>query len=87
MAQQAPFGGEAMIRTVGKMTMLALALFGFTSVAGCNGRGGANTPSMTQTGETTGSVSFALQLAGGGSLQTASYTITGPNNYIEDGHD
>jgi hypothetical protein len=74
-----------MIRTVGKMTMLALALFGFTTAAGCNGRGGANMPSMTQTGETTGSVSFALQLAGGGSLQSASYIITGPNNYSKTG--
>ena len=74
-----------MIRTAGKMTMLALALFGFASAAGCNGRGGTNTPSMSQTQDATGSVSFALQLAGGGTLRSASYTITGPNNYSKTG--
>jgi hypothetical protein len=73
-----------MTRTIGKMTMLALALFGYASVAGCNGRQASNAPAI-EGRSSTGAVSVALQLAGGTSIRTASYTITGPNGFTRAG--
>ena len=73
-----------MTRTVGRMTMLALALFGFTSVTGCGRRDPPSQPSI-ESRESTGSVSFALQLADGRSVQSASYSITGPNGFSKTG--
>src|SRR3954471_2269886 len=74
-----------MTRTLGKMTTLALAFCGYTSVvAGCNGRGGAYAPSQ-ESRDTTGTLSVGLQLAGGSSINSASYTITGPNGFTRTG--
>jgi hypothetical protein len=72
-----------MIRPFGKMTMLAVALCGYTAMAGCNGGGRAGSRSHER--ETTGAVSLSLQLADGRSINTAGYTITGPNGYAKTG--
>jgi hypothetical protein len=69
-----------MIRNVGKMTVLALALCGAAAV-GCDR---VNAPSV-ESPEGTGTVNLSLQLAGGQSVQTATYTITGPNGYSKTG--
>jgi len=73
-----------MTRTFGKMTTLALALCGYTFFAGCNGRAGSNMPAI-EGRDTTGSVSVALQLATGQTINTASYSITGPNGFSRSG--
>src|SRR5262245_43617480 len=70
-----------MMRTFGRMTALALALSSYTFVTGCNGRPGASSIQ----GDSTGSVQVALQLADGRTIQSASYTITGPNGFTRTG--
>ncbi|HEY2901446.1 MAG TPA: PKD domain-containing protein [Polyangia bacterium] len=70
------------------MSMLALALFGYTSVTtlSCNGRGGSNGgTAMTQPYDNTGSVAFALQVAPGVTLTQASYSISGPGGFSQTG--
>ena len=47
-------------------------------------RDGANQPSI-ESRESTGAVNFALQLPDGRSVQSASYTITGPNGFTKTG--
>jgi hypothetical protein len=64
------------------MTMLALAFSGYTTLAGCNGRGGATAPGIVNV-DSVGTVSLALQLAGGGTINSANYTITGPNGFTK----
>jgi hypothetical protein len=73
-----------MTKTLGKMTMLALAFSGYTTVTGCHGRGAPN-GSSTENPDTTGALSVALQLAGGSSVDSASYTITGPKAFTRTG--
>ena len=73
-----------MTRTLGKKTMLALAFGSYTSVTGCSGREPAP-PTALESADSTGELSFALQLAGGHTLQSASYTITGPNAFSKTG--
>jgi hypothetical protein len=65
------------------MSALAMALCGYTFV-GCNGRQVVNTPSI-EGRDTTGSVSLDLRLASGATINTASYTITGPGNFTKSG--
>src|SRR5262245_1355752 len=71
-----------MMRTFGRMTALALALSSYTFVTGCNGRTGA---SAVEGQNSTGSVQVALQLADGRTIQSASYTITGPGGFVRTG--
>jgi hypothetical protein len=71
-------------KTGSSMTRLALAFGGFAAIAGCNVGTGANAPSVTSQ-DATGQVSLALQLAGGATIQSASYTITGPNAFSRTG--
>jgi len=73
-----------MKRSVGKMTMLAFAFCGFTYVAGCGRAGGPTSTSVTSQ-DNVGSVSAALQLADGRSVNSASYTLTGPNGFSKTG--
>jgi hypothetical protein len=73
-----------MTRTLGKMTMLALAFSGYTTVTGCSGRDRGNTPAPS-TLDSTGSINLALQLVDGTTIQNASYTITGPNGFMKSG--
>ncbi|HTA21031.1 MAG TPA: PKD domain-containing protein, partial [Polyangia bacterium] len=73
-----------MTRTIGKMSMLALAFCGYASLAGCNAGTAGNSGSITsQNG--TGSLSFALTLVPGVTLPSASYTITGPAGFSKMG--
>jgi hypothetical protein len=73
-----------MKRTIGRMSMLALALCGFSSLAvtGCgrHDTGG----STTMTADSTGTVSFEL-LVSGHTLNTANFSITGPNGFTKTG--
>jgi hypothetical protein len=71
-------------RSIGRMTMLALALCGFAPLTGCTPRAGGNSGSVTAV-DTTGTVSVALQIAPGVNLNSATYTITGPNNFVKTG--
>jgi hypothetical protein len=71
-----------MMRTK-KITMLALGLCGLTSLAGCGAQDGAKGSAAGE--ESAGSVNLALQLADGRTVQTASYTITGPNGFSKAG--
>jgi hypothetical protein len=72
------------MRTFGKMTTLALALGGYTSLAGCSGVPGQNAPAVSSEGSM-GQISASLQLAGGSTLNSASYSITGPNGFTKTG--
>jgi hypothetical protein len=66
-----------MKRTIGKMTMLALGFCGFTALSGisCSQRGsGADIVQNARTGSAT----IALQVAGGLTLNTVTYSISGP---------
>src|SRR5258707_9665461 len=71
------------MRTVEKMTMLALG-FCFTSVTGCSSQVDGTNPSVANE-ETTGSVNLALQLGDGRTINSASFTITGPNGFTRSG--
>lgn len=73
-----------MTRTVGKMTMAALAFCGYASVAGCGGSERGHGPSV-ESADSSGAISFALQIAGGHTIQSASYTIAGPGGYSKTG--
>jgi hypothetical protein len=67
------------------MTMLALALVGFAPLVGCGRPAGMTNPPAIESTDTTGVISLALQLAPGVSLQTLSYTITGPGGFTRMG--
>jgi len=73
-----------MKRTAWKMTTLALAFCGYTSFAGCGAGQTSNAPSV-ESHDGTGSISLALQVAGGSSINSASYSITGPNGFTKTG--
>src|SRR4051812_18727982 len=75
-----------MAKTLGKIATLALAFSYSSFLAGCSGSEGAGTPSTSDSKpESVGSVGLALQLASGTSLDSASYTITGPNGFTKTG--
>src|SRR5450432_2330888 len=73
-----------MTRTIGKMSMLALAFCGYASLAGCNAGSTGSSSSITSQGST-GDVSFALTLVPGVTLPSATYTITGPGGFSRTG--
>jgi hypothetical protein len=72
------------MRTVEKMTMLALGIFSFSALAGCSSQGDGSKPSLTSE-DSVGGVNLALQLPDGRSINSASYTITGPNGFTKSG--
>ena len=74
-----------MTRTIGKMTMLALAFCGYTSITatGCAPRNGD--ASALESNDGSGRATFALQIAPGVSVNTASYSITGPSGFSRTG--
>jgi hypothetical protein len=76
---------DKMTRTIGKMTMLALAFSGYASLSmtGCSSRGVDG--SAIESNDGTGRASFALVIAPGLSLSTASYSITGPHGFSRSG--
>jgi hypothetical protein len=62
-----------------KMTMLALGIYGFSSLIACSEQGALD-------GEAgTGEVGFALQLPSGTSIESVGYVITGPMGFLRDG--
>src|SRR5262245_8099674 len=72
-----------MKRTIGKVTTLALACCAVSSVLGCSGEG-SNAQSHENT-EAVGTVGLALQLPSGTSIDSATYTITGPKDFTKTG--
>jgi hypothetical protein len=73
-----------MMRTE-KMTMLALGLCGVTSLAGCGSQSDRPSTHAPGSQESVGSVGLNLQLASGATINSASYTITGPNAFTKTG--
>src|SRR5262245_5662524 len=62
-----------------KMTMLALGIYGFSSLIACSDQGALD-------GEAgTGEVGFALQLPAGTKIESVGYVITGPGGFVRDG--
>ena len=68
-----------------KLTMLAVGFLGLTSVVGCGSQGDATNAPSGAMQESTGSVGLALQLASGSTINSASYTIIGPNGFSKTG--
>jgi hypothetical protein len=66
-------------RSIGKMSMMALAFCGYTSFSGCSPRSGGDAPAV-EAQDTVGSLGLALQ-AGGLTINKTSFTITGPNAF------
>jgi hypothetical protein len=73
-----------MRRTGLKMTTLALAFCGATTFTGCSGRDGT-TGARIEERDQVGSLSIALQVAGGQSINSVGYNITGPNGFTKGG--
>jgi hypothetical protein len=73
-----------MKRSIGKMTMLALGFCGFTALSGisCSSRG---IGSAVIQNDVTGSATIALQVAGGLTINTVTYSITGPAGFSKVG--
>ena len=73
-----------MKRSIGKMTMLALGFCGFTALSGiaCSPRGTGSAAVQT---DGTGSATIALQIAGGLTINTVTYSITGPAGFTTSG--
>ena len=71
-----------MARTFGKLISLAVACCGAASFLGCSSNGGdaASTPDSADA-ESLGKVGLALQLASGATIDSASYTMTGPGGF------
>jgi hypothetical protein len=67
------------------MTMLALGFAGYSalSIMGCSSRGVNNSAIMSN--DSTGNASFALQIAPGVTVNSASYMITGPGGFSKSG--
>ena len=72
-----------MARRVLKMRTLALAFCGYTSLTACSGVQGTSAPETSN--ESAGTINLALQLAGGQTINTATYTIVGPNGFTKTG--
>ncbi|HVT09193.1 MAG TPA: PKD domain-containing protein [Polyangia bacterium] len=70
--------------SIGKMTMLALGFCGFTALSGisCSPRG--NGPAAVQN-DGTGSATIAFQVAGGLTINTLTYSLTGPGGFSKTG--
>jgi hypothetical protein len=62
------------------MTMLALGICSVSSILGCTDHGAAS-----ETDGATGEVGLALQLPGGTSIESVSYSIVGPRGFVRDG--
>ena len=71
-----------MARRVLKMRTLALAFCGYTSLTACSGVQGTPAP---ESNELAGTADFALQLAGGQTVNSVSFAIVGPNGFTKAG--
>jgi hypothetical protein len=74
-----------MARTFGKMATLAVACCGYASIVGCSSGGDGTTVPESGREESVGKLSLALQLASGATINSASYTITGPGGFAKAG--
>ena len=63
-----------------KMTLLALGVCSFGILTGCG-----DGDSMSETEDLTGEVGISLQLPGGTTIQSASYSIMGPKGFLRAG--
>ena len=63
-----------------KMTMLALGICSFGSITACGDHGAA-----VESDDATGEVGIALQVPGGTTIDSASYSITGPMGFARTG--
>ncbi len=68
-----------------KLSILALGFCGITAIAGCGDQGSATNAPVSASQESSGEVNLALQLANGTTINTASYTILGPNSFSKTG--
>jgi hypothetical protein len=68
-----------------KLSILALGFCGITAIVGCGDQGTGTKASSTASEESGGEINLALQLANGTTLNTATYTIVGPNAYSKTG--
>jgi hypothetical protein len=73
-----------MKRSIGEMTMLALAFCGYAALSaiGCSPRG---TGAAAVQSRYTGSAGIALQIGGGVTVNTMAYSITGPGGFSQAG--
>ncbi len=74
-----------MARTFGKVATLAVACCGYASIIGCSGGGDVASKPEAGSEESVGKVGLALQLASGATINSASYTITGPGGFTKAG--
>ena len=75
-----------MAKTLGTIATLALAFSYSSFIAGCSSSNDTEGPaSASGKQESVGSVGLALQLASGATINTATYTITGPNGFAKTG--
>ena len=74
-----------MTKTIGKMTLLALGFAGYSalSMTGCAPHGADGSALVSN--DSVGSASFALQVAPGITVNTATYSITGPGGFTKSG--
>ena len=73
-----------MMRNFGRMTTLALALSSYAFFTGCNS--GATARPAIEGRDTSGTITLELRLPDGRPIQTANYTITGPNGFTKQRH-
>jgi hypothetical protein len=72
-----------MARTIFKMRTLALAFCGYTCLTGCGTSPGSHSQ---ESSEASGTIGLALQLASGATINSATYTIVGPNGFSKTGN-
>src|SRR4051794_36137093 len=65
-----------------KLRTLAVAFCSYSFLTACSG---SQEAPVVQSPESAGTVNFGLQLAGGQSIQSAAYTIIGPNSFTKSG--
>ncbi|HET7543205.1 MAG TPA: hypothetical protein VFK05_25200 [Polyangiaceae bacterium] len=68
-----------------KLSILALGFCGITAIVGCGDQGTGSRAPAGSSEETGGEINLALQLANGTTLNSATYTIVGPNAYSKTG--
>ncbi|HEY0462572.1 MAG TPA: hypothetical protein VGC79_00105, partial [Polyangiaceae bacterium] len=75
-----PSGEKRKMRTE-KLSILALGFCSITAVVGCGDQNSGTNAPASASEESSGEVNLALQLANGTTLNSATYTIVGPNAY------
>jgi len=68
-----------------KLSILALGFCGITAIVGCGDQNSGTSAPASANEESSGEINLALQLANGSTLNSATYTIVGPNNFTKSG--